>query len=161
MNTTIKYTLAFLLKDQKVLMIWRNKEPWSGYWNGLGGKLEPNEISEESVIREVLEEAEIDIKKSKIQYKGVFSWTSPLVQNKLGMHVFIVKLPKNFKTWTVAKNTKEGILSWLDLDTVLSNKNNDIALNVPHFLKPMLETNQEKEYYFIFKSNEDFKMEII
>lgn len=165
MKPNIKYTLAFLIKDKKVLMIWRNKEPWIGYWNGIGGKIEKNETPKESIIREVLEETEIDVSHSDIQYKGIVTWTNFKDHTektpKIGMHTFVINLKSSFKTWTAAKNTKEGILSWIELEKTLSNKDKDIALNVPHFLKPMLKTKEEKEYYFVFKTDEDFRMTVI
>lgn len=166
MQTTIKYTLCFLVKDKKILMLWRNKPPWKGYWNGLGGKIESNEAPQESIIREMHEEAEIDISNSIIQHKGIVTWTnfSDKVHEtnpKIGMHVFMVYLDPDFPIWTAAKHTKEGLLTWLDLKTVLKNEHNEIALNVPYFLKPMIRSKRPKEYFFIFKTDEDFKMKII
>jgi 8-oxo-dGTP diphosphatase len=50
-------------------MVYRNKKPndmHEGKWNGLGGKFEPGESPEECIIREVREEAGLQIRKPKL-----------------------------------------------------------------------------------------------
>ncbi len=59
-------TLCYLRKNNKVLMIHRNKRTkegdiHSGKWNGLGGKLDIAESPRDCVIREVKEESGLTI----------------------------------------------------------------------------------------------------
>jgi len=58
-----RYTLCFIFSEdlREVILIKKNKPVWqSGNYNGVGGKIEPNEESIDGVVREVFEE--IDIK---------------------------------------------------------------------------------------------------
>ena len=60
----LETTLCYIFKDEKVLMLYRNKKEkdvHEGKWNGLGGKVEANETTLECVIREVLEESGLKI----------------------------------------------------------------------------------------------------
>jgi 8-oxo-dGTP diphosphatase len=62
-------TLCYIKHDGHTLMVYRNKKPndiHAGKWNGLGGKFEPGESPEECVIREVLEESGLEIRKPKL-----------------------------------------------------------------------------------------------
>jgi len=62
-------TLCYLKKNDKTLMVYRNKKPndiHRGKWNGLGGKFEPGESPEECVIREVWEESGFHINNPRL-----------------------------------------------------------------------------------------------
>jgi 8-oxo-dGTP diphosphatase len=57
-------TLCYVKQNGKTLMLHRIKKVndiHAGKWNGLGGKLEPGESPEQCVIREVREEAGLEI----------------------------------------------------------------------------------------------------
>ena len=57
-------TLCYVRDAGKTLMIHRIKrqnDMHAGKWNGLGGKLEPGEMPEECVLREVEEESGLQI----------------------------------------------------------------------------------------------------
>lgn len=57
-------TLCYVTEDDKVLMLHRNKKEndmHEGKYNGLGGKSEPGEDPYSCVVREIKEEAGIDI----------------------------------------------------------------------------------------------------
>ncbi len=47
-----KYTICFIKKGKKILLLNRNKKPNMGMWNGVGGKIEDNETPYEGIIRE-------------------------------------------------------------------------------------------------------------
>ncbi len=56
----LETTLCYILRDDKVLMLYRNKKEkdvHEGKWNGLGGKVEVGETPLQCVIREVYEES--------------------------------------------------------------------------------------------------------
>ena len=62
-------TLCYIKQDDHTLMVYRNKKPndmHAGKWNGLGGKFEPGESPEECIIREVREEAGLQIREPKL-----------------------------------------------------------------------------------------------
>lgn len=57
----IKYNLALVLNKEEthVLMCYRSKEPYTGLYNLLGGKIEENEDVLDSAYRELFEESGI------------------------------------------------------------------------------------------------------
>ena len=62
-------TLCYIKNDNHTLMVYRNKKPndmHQGKWNGLGGKFEAGESPEECIIREVREEAGLQIREPKL-----------------------------------------------------------------------------------------------
>ena len=69
-----KYTLGFLIKNNQILMINRNKSPWMGSWNGLGGKIELNESPEACIKREIFEETGLDLMLENFIFKGFVTW---------------------------------------------------------------------------------------
>ena len=57
---------AVIIKDQKVLLIKRGKEPDKGLWGVPGGYVDWDETLEGTVKREVKEETNLDVKKLKL-----------------------------------------------------------------------------------------------
>lgn len=61
----LKYTVGFLFdeKAKRIVLIKKNKPYWQkGLYNGVGGKIEPNESPEQCIIREFKEETGVLIK---------------------------------------------------------------------------------------------------
>jgi len=52
---------ALIVRDGKVLLVRRGKEPFLGYWSLPGGGVEAGETPEEAVMREVREETGLDV----------------------------------------------------------------------------------------------------
>jgi 8-oxo-dGTP diphosphatase len=52
---------GLIIRDGKVLLVRRGKEPFLGYWSLPGGSIEPGETPEEAVKREVLEETGLHV----------------------------------------------------------------------------------------------------
>ncbi|MEH6943445.1 NUDIX domain-containing protein, partial [Bacillus sp. JJ722] len=67
-----KYTVCFVKKENEILMLNREKAPIMGVWNGVGGKIENGETSDEGAIREVFEETSIKVK--RFFSKGTVTW---------------------------------------------------------------------------------------
>jgi 8-oxo-dGTP diphosphatase len=75
MYTPILATLGYVVADGSVLMIHRNKRPDDihfGRYNGLGGKLEPDEDVVSCLRREILEEAGLTVGAPRL--RGTISW---------------------------------------------------------------------------------------
>lgn len=54
-------SLCYLERNGELLLLQRNKEPFSGFWTAPGGKLEPGEDPRQTIIREILEETGLTI----------------------------------------------------------------------------------------------------
>ena len=54
-----KYTLCFIIYQNQVLLLNRNKNPWMGRWNGVGGKINEGEDKFSAIKREIIEETQI------------------------------------------------------------------------------------------------------
>lgn len=55
----IRRTLLFLVKDDSILLAMKKRGFGEGRWNGVGGKLEPDETLEQALVRECQEEIEV------------------------------------------------------------------------------------------------------
>ena len=102
-------TLLYVQKDDKTLMLFRNKKEndyHEGKWNGLGGKFEQGESPEECAIRELEEESGLIAK--ELILKGHI--TFPLFDGKDDWYVFVFTIP-TFEGALIDCN--EGHLEWI------------------------------------------------
>ncbi len=134
-------TLCYLQRNNKTLMLYRNKKEndyHEGKWNGLGGKFEVGESPEECAIREVEEES--GFKMIKPILKGHI--TFPMFDGKDDWYVFLFT-SNNFEG--EIKESLEGELEWIDNDKLL-----DLNLweGDKHFIKWLF-----KEKFFSAKFN--------
>ena|SRR3989304_1776545 len=111
-------TLCYVIdKNQnRTLMLHRIKKEndyHEGKWNGLGGKLEQGESPEDCVIREIKEEAGLDIKNPKMH--GFI--TFPLFDEADDWYVFIFTA-EDFKGSII--DSPEGNLEWIPNDKLTS-----------------------------------------
>ena len=109
-------TLGYILSRdrKKTLLIHRNlrhKDNHFGKYNGLGGKMLPNEDVVSCLRREILEEA--GIKCEDIILRGTINWTGfgPEGENWLG---FIFRIDRF--SGTPFTSNEEGSLSWVPID---------------------------------------------
>ncbi len=105
-------TLCYVQKDGKTLMLYRNKKEndyHEGKWNGLGGKFEPGESPEDCAIREIKEEAGLNVKSLKL--KGFI--TFPMFDGKEDWYVFLF-VRDDFEGELI--DSPEGMLKWIPND---------------------------------------------
>lgn len=129
-------------------MLNRLHPPVMGLWNGVGGKLEPEEAPLAGVLREVLEETGIPL--SSAAYKGLVTWDIDGASQG-GMHAFIAEVPEDFLIRTPAI-VDEGILDWRELDWILHPDNAGVPENLPLFLPDMLSTEERFQYHFRYSN---------
>jgi len=108
---------CYIQKDNKTLMLYRNKKENDinkNKWIGLGGKFEPGESPEECLIREVKEEAGVELTKFKLRGFITFNDITKSLDNLY--YIFI---------YTASEYTgeigpcNEGELKWIDNDKIL------------------------------------------
>lgn len=105
-------TLCYVIKDNKTLMIYRNKKEndyHEGKWNGLGGKFELGESPEDCAIREMKEETGLDVKNPIM--KGFI--TFPNFDGVDDWYVFVFVF-KEFEGELI--DSPEGHLEWIEND---------------------------------------------
>jgi len=102
-------TLLYVMKDDKTLMLYRNKRKkdyHEGKWNGLGGKFELGESPEECAIRELEEESGLIAK--NLILKGHL--TFPMFDGVDDWYVFVFIIDK-FDGELI--ESEEGELRWI------------------------------------------------
>lgn len=143
------YTLGFIKKGNDILLINRNKKPWKGCWNGLGGKIEHGETPIMSMIREIHEESGIELHVNQIEEKGYLTWNSFTADGQ-GLYLFLIHLDDDYNL-KLPKVTDEGILDWKPIDWILDPDNYGVSHNIPHFLPTMLSSTNLYHYHCTFE----------
>lgn len=117
--TPIVATLGYVLSPdgREVLMIHRNARPGDqhlGKYNGLGGKLEPDEDIVAGMRREIREEAGIEC--DELALRGTISWPGfgKHGEDWLGFVFLITRY-----TGTPHASNPEGTLEWIPIERIL------------------------------------------
>jgi 8-oxo-dGTP diphosphatase len=144
----LKYTICFIQRGEEILLVNREKSPWMGRWNGVGGKLEPNETPTDCVLREVEEETGIIL--DSVDYKGLVTWT--VDENELGgMYAYVAKVPEDFH-YPTPFLTREGILDWKEISWICHPDNFGVA-NIHYYLLAMLNDPENYDHRFIYEGD--------
>lgn len=153
----LKYTLGFAYckETDEILMLNREKKPWMGRWNGVGGKLDIGESPIDCIIRETMEEAGLDL--PGYTARGVLLWNENNLDVSIetvgegGLYLFTADVTKDFRNsykTPVQSTCEEGILDWKKLSWVLSPDNLGITSNLKYLLPTILSSNE----FDLFKS---------
>jgi len=117
--TPIVGTLGYVLSPDKmkVLLVHRNARETDdhlGKYNGLGGKMEPDEDVAACMTREIHEEAGIFVREMTL--RGTINWTGfgPSGEDWLG---FIFRIDSF--DGTPHESNEEGDLSWVEIDRMM------------------------------------------
>lgn len=107
-------TLGYVTDGRRVLMIHRNKRPddvHRGYYNGLGGKLEPDEDVAAGMRREIREESGLVV--DEMTLRGTISWPG-FGKGGEDWFGFLFRIPR----WhgDPHAGNDEGTLEWVPLD---------------------------------------------
>jgi len=120
MYTPIVATLGYILSPdgRQTLMVHRNKrkdDQHLGKYNGLGGKMMPEEDIYNCLIREIHEEAGITCE--EVLLRGTINWTGfgPFGENWLG---FIYRIER-FQG-TPKLTNEEGDLQWVNIAEIMN-----------------------------------------
>ncbi len=128
--TPILGTLIYVLdrSTDRVLLVHRTArlhDEQYGKWNGLGGKVHPDEDVVTSAHRELLEEA--DLVATSTNLRGTISWPGfgPNGEDWFGFLFLVTEW-----TGTSPQQNEEGTLHWVERSTVLQAADPDPALRV-------------------------------
>ncbi len=143
-----RYTLGFIKRKDEILLVNREKKPWKGSWNGVGGKVNANETIQDCIIREIEEETGIMVSINQIEDKGYLTWNSFDAMGN-GLHIFLITLPDSYK-YSTPILTKEGILDWKKVEWINDFENYGIADNIPYFLPTVLSEKDRYHYHCTF-----------
>lgn len=109
-------TLCYLEKDEKWLMLYRNKkkaDPNAGKWIGVGGKLEKGEAPDECMLREVEEETGLHV--TEYEFLGIISFISDEWEDE-----YMILYRADEWEGEMKRECPEGELRWIDKKEVLS-----------------------------------------
>ncbi|EER31976.1 hypothetical protein CTRG_04759 [Candida tropicalis MYA-3404] len=170
------YTLGFIRckENNKVLLLNRNKAPWMGLYNGIGGKLESGETPLESMIREGNEETGLNLLNFKS--RGIMRWEVTYSDDEEeegekrdgfkinkhhkdpslgGLYLFTADISleqyENYRTPLVYNH--EGILDWKDLDWILHKDNLGVVDNIKIIFQNLFKSNQHDLFTVKYHNN--------
>lgn len=143
------YTLLFIRKSDSVLLLNRNKKPYMGKWNGVGGKRESGETALECALREAYEETDMRLK--EVLFKGKLTWESDGVFSG-EIDLYTASLPEDF-SYDTPRKTVEGILDWKPVDWITQPDNIGVADNLPHFITKVLYDDTKYTHHCIFQGD--------
>lgn len=125
-------TLCYIEKNNKFLMLYRNKKEQdinAGKWIGVGGKFEPGETAAECVVREVYEETGLRL--TSYEYIGMIKFISDTYEDE-DMYLF----KGTDYTGELKTDCVEGTLDWVEREKILDLPTWE---GDKYFLRPMLE----------------------
>ena len=136
-------TLCFVKKEDKILMINRNKPPFMGIWNALGGHLENNETPQQCALREIYEESNIIVDNATLISVSTWNYDDDEI------YVYVSELPQNFETSAYPIKIDEGIIDFKDIDWIIHEKNFGVIADLRVFLKDIKEK-KSNNYHLVY-----------
>ncbi len=135
-------TLIFVFDPERRILLIKgaqNKKRWAGFYNGIGGHVEPNEDILDAARRELFEET--GIKDAAITLCGQIMIS---VSNKTGVALFVFK---GFVEENDFQSSHEGELQWISNEQI-----NELPLvDDLQFLIPMVLEHKRGDPIFIGK----------
>lgn len=108
MSRPLNIVASPVIYKDKFLLIKRNKEPYTGFWSMVGGKIEFGEDIETAIVREIEEETGLKVKFSAV--RGVVYET--LKEGKKQIDHFIIWVCETHASHDGAKEQSEGEVKW-------------------------------------------------
>lgn len=146
----LKYNLCLIRQGSRILLLNRERNQWMGCWNGVGGKLEPQEEPRRAMLREIREET--GISSLELQFKGFLTWSRLDGSGFGGLYFYLGQLDADYQLPTPLK-TDEGILDWKELDWILHPGNLGVAHNLPQALDYALGNIHCFDHHSVFNGN--------
>ena len=139
-------TLCFVKKDNKILMINRNKPPFMGMWNALGGHKEENETALQCAVREVYEEGNIKVDNARLISISTWNYDDDEI------YVYVSELDDDFDISVYPVKINEGIIDFKEIDWVLNSKNYGVIEDLRVFLDD-IKNNRAQNYHLVYDNS--------
>lgn len=135
--------MLFTKDYKKVLLVKRNKKPYKGCWNGIGGKVEANETEIEAAIRECFEETKIKLESPKLLVTYKYPESNPENSGT------ILNVIYDFIDETKVEDNYEGTYEWKPIEFVMDSESREIAgySNLCQFVKEIYDLEGIKKFY--------------
>jgi 8-oxo-dGTP diphosphatase len=148
----LPYTLCFITRGSRLLLLERRREPNLGLWNGVGGKLGVGESPRDGILREIREETGLDLSDlADLRLAGIVTWYEN-GRLRAGAYTYVATLPEE-AVYATPRETDEGILDWKDRTWVLDPTNERIAITARRFLAKLLDDHTPREHHFVLTGN--------
>ena len=143
---------CFLIEDNKVVVTkYKEKNRKEGYYEIPGGKIEENETSIDTCIREMREETGINIFKDKIIKKGIME-----VEYPDRIYMLDIFLTKDYEG--IPRDFEENSSKWIDINELLSKEKllSNIIILDRFFIKGLID--EKLNFNMYIKVDEDEKI---
>ena len=107
-------TMVYCFKDNRVLLMKRNKAPNLGLWVAPGGKMEPGESPYDCGLRELWEETHL--KADHLIFRGLITETSPAPDWQWMLFLYVAT---DF-SGNLIGDEREGCFTWWPVEDVLT-----------------------------------------
>jgi ADP-ribose pyrophosphatase YjhB (NUDIX family) len=141
-------------KQDKILLIKRNKRPYKTYWSMIGGKILLHEDFKDASIRKVKEKTNLDsefVSLNDVMHERVGSSSG---DSEIIKHNFILLFTKVFVKSINFKETRAGELRWFSIDKLDSST---IIPSDYYLIKKSL--NKKHKMKFLYMHEKDGKIE--
>jgi 8-oxo-dGTP diphosphatase len=137
----LRYTLCFLTRGDEILMLFRQNPPNKGLWNGVGGRLLPEEAPLAGCLREVYEETGYRL--AHASFTGLVTWEG-FETPPGGLYVFVADAPAG-----APLPCAEGELAWKPRRWVFSSP--EVVSNIHIFGPLALNGCPPQTYHFVYQ----------
>ena len=125
--TDLPYKIAVLCylydEDDNLLLLHRAKEPNSGHYSPIGGKLEAKigESPHECAVREIQEESGVSVRPNELRLSGMLAETA--YEDKTHWLIFLFEVTRHVQHSEIENmEIDEGSLEWVHVDDVENKK---------------------------------------
>lgn len=136
-------SLVFIKYANKILLINRNKSPFMGMWNALGGHQEENETIEQCAIRECKEEGKVILK--DVTLISISTWNF----DDDNIYVYEGHLKDNFNSSIYPLKIDEGIIDLKDIDWLIDKHNLGVVPDLKIFIND-IKNNIKQNYHLVY-----------
>lgn len=136
-------SLVFIKHANKILLINRNKSPFMGMWNALGGHQEENETIEQCAIRECKEEGKVILK--DVTLISISTWNF----DDDNIYVYEGHLKDDFNPSIYPLKIDEGIIDLKDIDWLIDKHNLGVVPDLKIFIND-IKNNIKQNYHLVY-----------